>query len=404
MFNVAFLLLTLAIPPSWADDPLTMADTDDVAAGGGSVMDDDADGNAGGAEDPMRAFGERLLGTTSAIINGESASSEDYPMAGGMLMDATYRQGAQSMDFRVFLCSSTLIAPDVVLLAAHCLDEYSITGGYGTLTINEIGWTRQADLSALADMGVGPLPAYPDDTVMAWDWVRNQQYTGQFQLGLSKNYDVGLLFLDTPITDVPHAYLATEAEIPQIVEGIEVEAVGWGQQTSDTNPPTGTYAYKQMGLSYIAELGPWEFQVGLLPTDVRKCHGVSGGPSFLCVETEEYTENMRLIGVTSHAYDMTDCRQTGGVDTRIDYYFDWIEDEMSSRCADGTRAWCDEPGIVLPPVPIPVDTGDTGLDDDDSGKNDKKCGCATSEGPRSVLPWFLLLALVPLRRRVGRED
>ena len=53
-------------------------------------------------------------------------------------------------------------------------------------------------------------------------------------------------------------------------------------------------------------------------------------------------------GVTSHAYDDSDCFETGGVDTRVDAFLDWIDDEMRLRCDDGTRAWCEVPGIVNP--------------------------------------------------------
>ena len=50
---------------------------------------------------------------TWSIINGEDAATDDYPMTGGMLMDATVTFGASGgYDMRMFVCSSTLIAPD----------------------------------------------------------------------------------------------------------------------------------------------------------------------------------------------------------------------------------------------------------------------------------------------------
>ena len=65
--------------------------------------------------------------TVSAIINGETATIDDYPMTGGMMMDADLSFGGSPMNVRMFVCSSTLIAPDVVLLAAHCLDDYALS-------------------------------------------------------------------------------------------------------------------------------------------------------------------------------------------------------------------------------------------------------------------------------------
>ena len=58
---------------------------------------------------------------------------------------------------------------------------------------------------------------------------------------------------------------------------------------------------------------------------------------------------IRVVGVTSHAYDATtDCFETGGVDTRTDAYLEWIETNMVAYCDSGVRTWCDVPGIVNP--------------------------------------------------------
>ena len=62
----------------------------------------------------------------------------------------------------------------------------------------------------------------------------------------------------------------------------------------------------------------------------------------------ESADGLRLVGVTSHAYDMTDCNQTGGVDTRVQFYRDWIESKMVAGCENGVRVWCDEAGILEP--------------------------------------------------------
>ena len=43
---------------------------------------------------------------------------------------------------------------------------------------------------------------------------------------------------------------------------------------------------------------------------------------------------------------MTDCNETGGVDTRVQFYRDWIESQMVAGCENGVRVWCDEPGIL----------------------------------------------------------
>lgn len=328
---------------------------------------------------------------SDAIINGESATEDDYPMTGGMLMSGVIFGYA----FDTLVCSSTLIAPDVVLIAAHCLDEFAFTFGLSEIEDKQIWWTRQADLTEWD--GQTRNPDLPADAVEMSGYVIHEDFDiQQMQIGIAENHDIALLFLSEALTDVPIAYLPTADEATQIAEGDAVAVVGWGQQVAtgaQEAPPSGTYAIKMQGESYISELGPMEFQVGLLEDDVRKCHGDSGGPSFVDVVTDS-TETMRLIGVTSHAYDMTDCNETGGVDTRVDAYLEWIDDQMVAACDDGTRVWCDDVTGILPP-PEPALAGDTG-DGKDGGK-----GCSALGGSAGAGLALLASGMLGLRRRQG---
>ena len=302
----------------------------------------------------------------SAIINGEDASADDYPMTGGLLIDTTLDAGGLgAFPLQMFVCSSTLIAPDVVLIAAHCIDPYALTFGFGDLVDTEYAWSRQADLSSFDGRATGQ--PWPDDAVIVADTVFHPDWDMQaLQTGIALNYDIALLFLAEPVLDVPPALLPSLEESAALSEDTEVAVVGWGQQSQvdfGQTPPAGSYMIKQQGMSHIAEIGEAEFQVGLEASDVRKCHGDSGGPSFawVGVDTEE---TMRLVGVTSHAYDASDCEETGGVDTRVDYYLSWIDDEMRSRCDDGSRVWCDEPGV------LPTDYFEAGGEDEGDGEED----------------------------------
>lgn len=325
------------------------------------------------------------------IINGENATIDDYPMTGGMLAGSVIEAGGTQYDVKMMMCSSTLIAPDVVLLAAHCIDFEALEEQYGVqLDDVDVAFSRQADLTAFD----GSPAEWPYDVAFAWEAVMHPGFNLQtLGGGLSENDDIGLLFLEEPILDVPHAFLPTPGEVGQIQEGNLVDVVGWGQQTSDQVPPAGSVQLKMQGQSYIAELAAYELQIGLDREDVRKCHGDSGGPSFMRV-SGDWSDPMRLIGVTSHAYDQTDCNETGGVDTRVDYYLDWIDDEMRARCEDGSRSWCEIEGIVTPSASAALEDTEVSIEDV------KITGCACSQGsPQAGLPWIMaLLGLLAVRR------
>jgi hypothetical protein len=358
---------------------------------------------AAGIELPLRDAGE-------GIINGEDAARDDYPMTGGLLMSATIVSSWFGGDIQTFICSSTLIAPDVVLTAAHCVDmemlELSMTLGTGTLEDVVQVWSRDADLSSYD--GQSAELDWPADAVTVIGTVYPTSWSASaLQTGLADNNDIALMFLSEPVLDVMPAFLPTSTEGAALVEGLEVAVVGWGQQTHTSGwsaPPAGSYMLKQQGMSFVAELGAPEFKVGEVEGDVRKCHGDSGGPSFAWVGTDS-EESMRLVGVTSHAYDRSDCASTGGVDTRVDYHLDWIDAQMRAACDDGLRVWCDEPGI-LPADYFEISAdGDSGLADSESGDEvdgsdsdgTGKSGCSHAAGALSG--FGLVLSMVAVARR-----
>ena len=355
---------------------------------------------ADGASQPALEVPLDIREKVHGIINGTDATAADYPMAGAMLMDVTLSiNGYPDYRLQTMLCSSTLIAPDVVMLASHCLDEDALTYGQGSAEFNEIVWSRQADLTDYD--GSRRNLDWPEDAIAAWDWQKHEDFNiFRMSMGTAENYDIALLFLDTPVTDVPYAYLPTEEEAAQMVEGGAVTIVGWGQQTATSGnqaPPDGTYLLKKMGETTIGELDTYEFQVGPEESQPRKCHGDSGGPTFMNVEAET-ADLMRVIGVTSHSYDSTDCRSKGGVDTRVDAYLEWINDQMTQRCEDGSRVWCDVPGIIPAPLPEPEEVADSVDGDSDEGSAK---GCAVAGPGASALAAVLGLGLVSRRRRVG---
>jgi hypothetical protein len=309
------------------------------------------------------------------IINGAPADDDDYPMAGAYLLAGG--------GFKAVVCSSTLIAPDVVLLAAHCVDPavlaaFGFTGGAGY-------WSTEPDLEIFDGMQDPPLP---EDAVAVSGTVFHEQFSlGAMQEQNALNYDIALAFLEEPREHAPLGVLPTEDEAEALVPGAAVSIVGWGQRSQ--NGPAGL---KYWGESVVGAVSAYEFQVGPDSGDVRQCHGDSGGPTFLAVETSS-SEKERVVGVTSHSWDASDCQSIGGVETRVDYYLDWIDDAMSDACADGTRSWCDDETGILPP---PAGSRSTAATLGDGIRVAPVCGTVAGGAGAPLL--VLALGLVGARR------
>jgi len=333
-----------------------------------------------------------------AIINGDEVSTDIFPSAAQLIMGGII----QEQDIKAPSCTATLIAPDVVLTAGHCLDPFGLTFGLFELDNLAFWVTFEEDLSGMVGQSQGEPTELPDDAVEASGWVQHPGFDmdafGAGVDGPGRFDDIALVFLETPITNRPHAYLPSAEEDGSIVEGQAVDIVGYGQQTQTDGPfdppPDGTVNVRIHAESFINELAEFEMQIGDGPETSRKCHGDSGGPTYTQVETD-LSNDVRVIGVTSHAYDERDC-DVGGVDTRVGPYLEWIDDEMVRACDEGVRSDCDEPGILAPGEPA----GDDDDDDDGSGCDS---GCS-AQGASSESPLALAVLAGVLGRRRRRSS
>jgi secreted trypsin-like serine protease len=164
-------------------------------------------------------------------------------------------------------CTGTLIAPDVVLTAAHCVGEYP-PEAFGVLA------------GALADPGRGPLGAGLDGSFFRVIGVRVHPLFDPATFA----HDLALLRLDGAAPAPPLPRL--EGLLDEALVGATARVVGFG--FADEGP----VGAKRQGTVELTAITERELVYKGAPS--MTCSGDSGGPVLLTIAGVE-----RLVGVTS---------------------------------------------------------------------------------------------------------
>jgi len=235
---------------------------------------------------------------TQAIIAGEASEPSEFRATGMVVVLDRAR------------CTGTLIAPDVVLTAGHCLDKPK----YG-----DFGFTLDSD----ATDGI-------DNIVHASVYHQHPSFDDGAEefIDLSVRNDIGVLLLDEPILGVTPEQIEQPEDEVRVEPGVELSLCGYGRLVWHTP----VLPIKRDAQVFIDRSESNEFLTTAV--DPQPCSGDSGGPLFA-----ETPNGRRLVGVVSRAFGRSLMCDTGAIITRIKPYDDWIylasHDHNTGGCSAG---------------------------------------------------------------------
>jgi len=211
-----------------------------------------------------------------AVGASQAAITQGTPTTGDLGVVALLESGT-------LVCTATLVAPRVLLTAAHCLPDGAMPQAF-------FGESPQAGGTSLALL----------------DTIRHPEFDAT-----TLTNDVALALLSDAAPSGATPWPLPAAPLGASAVGLPLRLVGFGR----TGPNDMTAPQKRQGTAVVASLSSQELT--FTPSPSQTCSGDSGGPAFATLDGVEV-----VVGVTSSGDPQCDQR---AVDMRVDAYASFIE-------------------------------------------------------------------------------
>lgn len=222
-----------------------------------------------------------------------------------------------------YFCTGTLIAPRVVLSAAHCFEETSaenVSVGVGTLDGASIPASKQVAVERI---------------VMHEEYLKGA--TSADSTGIGQDHDIALVLLSQPVSGMVPTPILPLGDLDAAVRpGTQLVVSGFGIY----DLASGRDGELRLGVVPFERRTDHEFIAGDRGGRTDTCNGDSGGPVYYEAGGSRY-----LVGVTSRAVnDAQMACGDSGIYTLASAYETWIRDASQGMVDGSTTAPAVTPG------------------------------------------------------------